>query len=173
MVQNCLALNLSMAMFELRIQIDPAILKFLTWHLHKEGEFLVLTKKNYFGALILSKLSKATIEDIKENMEGNLRISFPARHKPELEISLHQGGAVAIKKEQQREINNFFKSFMMHIIGLEIDAEQGNIKDRITKVREKYGITDEEISFDAFKKSHYRYRTQYNKKLSDKYNNRD
>lgn len=175
MVQNCPSVFLGMARFELRIQVDPAIVKFLFYHLAKENKKdgtpqLVLTRKNYFGALILSKLSVATYEDVKDNMTGNLHITVPTRYIPELSVSLHNGGAVAIKKQQQKEINNFFKRFMIHHISLELDALDGPIKQRISSIRAKYEITDEEISFNAFEKGYYRYKAQYNKKFSDRYN---
>ncbi|MGV3588583.1 MAG: hypothetical protein ACO1OF_16375 [Adhaeribacter sp.] len=145
----------------LHIPVKPYSLKYLTCHL---GAGYKLSKSDAFGLhlrnVLRSPLDKAEYQDYLKRYTNDFQVKVTLKDFEDLRFELTAQGII--------EFNNFVEQIIKAELHAFIDYSRiFKIKQAaaITLFRGKYGITDEDIAFDTFKKSYQRYRNKEKKKI--------
>jgi len=141
--------------FSLHIPVKPHIKKYLLWH-NDGQEPLPITRKTFPGLLLLGLLTK--------HYE---RADLDPSYSEQITFTIHEKYGIAYGHTLPNALvvtfNTTFDQLFRQELYAKVDMaemKEMQIKDAIISICQKYSITEDDFSYDAFRKDIYRYRTK-------------
>lgn len=148
---------------DIHITLQPAVYKFISHEMPKEGDALLTSTKTGFGSFLLKKIKRVQYYKVPSEYNCVLRIqSNRILRSAKYNIDVRRY-FYTIGQEETHELNVFFQKFMMHywcFYCYDRLRENPNEKEKnvIQVFMNKYGITEDEIPMHAFHVAYWRFK---------------
>lgn len=141
--------------YPITIPVKPYLRKYILWH--NDGvEPLPVTRKSFPGLLLLGLLTKQYERaDLDPGYTATITFHIHQKYADAFGHTLPAAHIITLNTT----FDHLFRQELYSKVDL-AELKDLQIKDAIIAICQKYGITEDDFSYDAFRKDIYRYRTK-------------